>query len=149
MPIPRSILDREGALLVIAARTGQEMASKRLERLGLTVRVCGVLNLLRDEGPKSQQEIGELLNIDRTTMVEIVDELEKQGIVRRERSQRDRRTNAVTLTASGKVKQKRAAEAFDAAADEFFSPLGAAERQRLASLLRRLILRGDATGPAR
>src|SRR5579864_154523 len=142
MPIPRSILERPGALLVIAARTGQELAGKRLAPLGLSVRVCGVLNLLRDDGPKSQQEIGELLNIDRTTMVEIVDELERQGIVRRDRSPHDRRSYAVTLTASGKVKQKRAAEAFDAAVEEFFAPLNAAERQKLGAMLRRLVVRG-------
>jgi DNA-binding MarR family transcriptional regulator len=143
MPIPSSILDRPGALLVIAARRGQELATERLTPLGLNVRMCGVLNLLKEEGPRSQQEIGEMLGIDRTTMVEIVDELEKQGIVKRERSPHDRRSYAVTLTASGRVKQRRAAQAFDAAADDFFSPLSAPEREKLAGMLRRLILRPE------
>lgn len=139
MPIPRSIRTRPGALLVIAARRGQERAAERLAPLGLNVRMCGVLNLLKDEGPASQQEIGEQLGIDRTTMVEIVDELERNGIVRRERSARDRRSYAVTLTPGGKAKQKRAAEAFDAAAEDFFSPLSAAEREKLLGMLTRLI----------
>jgi DNA-binding MarR family transcriptional regulator len=143
MPIPSSILDRPGALLVIAARQGQERATERLVPLGLNVRMCGVLNLLKDEGPKSQQEIGEQLSIDRTTMVEIVDELEKQGIVKRARSPHDRRSYAVTLTTTGKAKQKRAAEAFDAAADDFFSPLSGPERATLAGMLKRLILRPE------
>jgi DNA-binding MarR family transcriptional regulator len=141
MPIPPSTLERHGALLVIAARRGQELATERLTPLGLNVRMCGVLNLLKDEGPKSQREIGEQLSIDRTTMVEIVDELERQGIVRRERSPHDRRSYAVTLTTSGKAKQKRASEAFDAAADDFFSPLSAPEREKLAGMLKRLIQR--------
>jgi len=141
MPIPNSLRVRPGALLVIAARRGQERASERLAPLGLNVRMCGVLNLLKDEGPASQQEIGEKLGIDRTTMVEIVDELERQGIVRRERSARDRRSYAVTLTPDGKVKQKRAAAAFDAAAEDFFSPLSSAEREKLLGMLSRLIER--------
>jgi DNA-binding MarR family transcriptional regulator len=141
MPIPPSILDRPGALLVIAARRGQELAAERLTPLGLNVRMCGVLNLLKEEGPKSQQEIGEQLSIDRTTMVEIVDELERQGIVRRERSPHDRRSYAVTLTTSGKAKQKRASEAFDAAADDFLSPLSKPEREKLGGMLKRLIQR--------
>ncbi len=58
VPIPSSLLDRDGALLVIAARTGQELAGRRLAPMGLTVRLCGVLNLLA-EGPISQQELGE------------------------------------------------------------------------------------------
>jgi DNA-binding MarR family transcriptional regulator len=139
MPIPKSIRTRPGALLVIAARKGQERAAERLAPLGLNVRMCGVLNLLKDQGPASQQEIGEQLGIDRTTMVEIVDELERQGIVRRERSANDRRSYAVTLTRGGKVKQKRAAEAFDAAAEDFFSPLSVSDRERLLAMLARLI----------
>jgi DNA-binding MarR family transcriptional regulator len=145
MPVPPSILERPGALLVIAARRGQEQATERLEPLGLNVRMCGVLNLLRDQGPMTQHDIGQALFIDRTTMVEMVDELERQGIVRRERSPHDRRAYNIVLTASGKVKQKRAADAFDAAAAEFFSPLTAAELERLGAMLRRLILRDDKT----
>jgi DNA-binding MarR family transcriptional regulator len=139
MPIPRSIRVRPGALLVIAARKGQERATERLAPIGLNVRMCGVLNLLKDQGPMSQQEIGGQLGIDRTTMVEIVDELERQGIVRRERSAHDRRSYAITLTAGGKAKQKRAAEAFDAAAEDFFSPLSSSEREKLLGMLTRLI----------
>jgi DNA-binding MarR family transcriptional regulator len=139
MPIPKSLRTRPGALLVIAARKGQERAAERLAPLGLNVRMCGVLNLLKDQGPASQQEIGEQLGIDRTTMVEIVDELERQGIVRRERSASDRRSYAVTLTPGGKVKQRRAAEAFDAAAEDFFSPLSASDREKLLGMLARLI----------
>jgi DNA-binding MarR family transcriptional regulator len=138
--IPDSLLRRPGALLVIAARTGQERATARLAPLGLTVRVCGVLNLLADQGPLTQQAIGELLNIDRTTMVEIVDELEQAGIARRARNPQDRRSYLVTLTPGGKAKQKRAAKAFDDAVDDFFSPLAPAEQLQLADMLKRLLV---------
>jgi DNA-binding MarR family transcriptional regulator len=140
MPIPNSLLERPGALLVIAARTGQELASSHLAPLGLTVRTCGILNLLADQGPLSQQAIGEMLSIDRTTMVEIVDELEHAGIARRVRNPRDRRAYLVTLTPGGRTKQKRAAKAFDDAVDEFFSPLKPAERRQFADMLRRLLV---------
>jgi DNA-binding MarR family transcriptional regulator len=145
MPIPPSLLERPGALLVIAARTGQERASARLAPLGLTVRTCGVLNLLADQGPFSQQAIGETLGIDRTTMVEIVDELENAGIARRVRNLNDRRSYLVTLTPGGRAKQKRAARAFDDAVDDFFSPLEPAERLQLAAMLRRLLDPGQPT----
>jgi DNA-binding MarR family transcriptional regulator len=150
VPFPPSLLRRPGALLIIAARTGQERATSRLAPLGLTVRTCGVLNLLADQGPISQQEIGELLAIDRTTMVEIVDELEQAGIARRLRNPQDRRSYLVTLTTGGKAKQKRAAKAFDDAVDEFFSPLKPAERRQLAEMLQRLLLPQppDATIPS-
>ena len=143
MPIPQSILSRPGALLVIAARTGQERANARLAAMGLNVRMCGVLNLLADEGALSQHDIGSMLNIDRTTMVELIDDLERAGIVRRESNPRDRRSHLIKLTTEGRAKQRRAMKAFDDAANEFFSPLSASERQALAGMLRRLLTPTD------
>jgi DNA-binding MarR family transcriptional regulator len=139
MPIPESILERPGALLVIAARTGQERANARLAPLGLSVRMCGVLNLLADQGPLSQHEIGQVLSIDRTTMVDLIDQLEREGIVKRGRNPHDRRSHAVALTPSGRAKQKRAMQAFDGAVDDFLAPLSPAERRQFTDMLRRLL----------
>ncbi len=143
MPIPNSLAARPGALLTIAARTGQEFAKRRLAPLGLSVQLCGVLNLLA-EGPISQQELGEQLNIDRTTVVELIDDLERQGVVVRRRNPADRRAYSLHLTPKGKTVQKRAARVFDGAADEFFGPLAAAEKKQLMEMLRRII---DAAQP--
>jgi DNA-binding MarR family transcriptional regulator len=142
MPVPPSLVDRDGALLVIAARTGQELATRRLIPMGLSVRLCGVLNLLA-ERPISQQELGEQLGIDRTTVVELIDDLERKGVVVRKRNSADRRSYALSLTARGRTVQKRAAKVFDDAADEFFNPLKPAERQALAGMLRKLIASAD------
>jgi DNA-binding MarR family transcriptional regulator len=142
MPIPPSLADRSGALLTIAARTGQELAGKRLAPMGLTVRLCGVLNLLGD-GAISQQELGEQLGIDRTTIVELIDERERQGVVGRRRNAADRRSYALVLTPKGRAVQKRASKAFDAAADEFFGALKPTERQHLSDMMRRLIAAAD------
>ena len=139
MPIPPSLINRPGALITIAARTGQELAKRRLNPIGLSVQMCGVMNLL-GEGPVSQQELGEQLGIDRTTVVELIDDLEKKGVVERRRNPTDRRSYALHLTARGRIVQKRATKAFDAAVDEFFGPLTSAERKALADMLTRVIL---------
>jgi len=142
MPIPPSLAGRAGALLVIAARTGQELATRRLAPMGLSVRLCGVLNLLA-EGPISQQALGEQLGIDRTTIVELIDELEQQGVVVRRRNPSDRRSYALSLTPKGRAVQRRAARVFDGAADEFLDSLKPAERPVLVDMLRRLITSAD------
>jgi len=142
MPIPPALADRPGALLVMAARTGQELATRRLAPMGLNVRLCGVLNLLA-EGPISQQELGEQLGIDRTTIVELIDELERKGTVVRRRNPADRRSYALHLTPRGRSVQKRASRAFDDAANEFFDSIKPAERQALTEMLRRLITSAD------
>src|SRR5438132_14067287 len=122
MPIPPALADRPAALLVMAARTGQDLATRRLAPMGLNVRLCGVLNLLA-EGPISQQELGEQLGIDRTTVVELIDELERKGVVVRRRNPSDRRSYALSLTPKGRTVQKRAARAFDGAAEQFLGAL--------------------------
>lgn len=138
MPVPPALAGRLGALLVIAARKGQEVARRRLSPLGLSVQLCGVLNLLAD-GPISQQALGEQLGIDRTTMVELIDQLEQDGVVVRRRNPADRRSYALSLTARGRATQKRAARAFDGVTDEVFSSLSVAERRTLAEMLARII----------
>ena len=129
---------------MIAARTGQELAKRRLTPLGLSVQMCGVLNLLA-QGPISQHALGDQLGIDRTTMVELIDQLEHQGVVIRRRNPADRRSYALALTPRGRTVQKRAGRVFDAAADEFLGPLKPAEREALSDMLRRMITSADST----
>jgi|SRR5215218_3187630 DNA-binding MarR family transcriptional regulator len=145
-PLPESLHRRLGAVLYWAAENAQAVADRALEPQGLTVKHFGVMTFLRDEtgakregGPLSQQAIGELLRIDRTTMVALIDDLEQAGYVKRERNPADRRAYVITLTAAGKKAQARAEEAVDAHAIEFFGRLTEEERQELHRLLERLI----------
>src|SRR5437764_6975440 len=142
MPIPPSLANRPGALLTIATRRAQELARLRLSPLGLSVQLCGVLNRLA-VAPISQHDLGDQLGIDRTTMVELIDDLEKRGAVVRRRNPADRRSYALSLTPKGRTFQKRAARAFDAAAEEVFEPLKPAELRELADMLRRVIASAD------
>jgi DNA-binding MarR family transcriptional regulator len=106
------------------------------------VQLCGVLNLLA-EGPISQHQLGAQLGIDRTTMVELIDDLERKGAVERRKNPADRRSYALVLTPSGKQLQKKAARAFDDAAAEVFQPLKRDEQLALANMLRRVIASAD------
>jgi DNA-binding MarR family transcriptional regulator len=145
-PLPESLHRRLGAVLYWAAENAQEVANRALEPLKLTVKHFGVMTFLRHEaeseregGPLSQQAIGERLRIDRTTMVALIDDLERAGYVKRERNPADRRAYVITLTAAGKKAQARAEEAVDAHAIGFFGRLTEPERQELHRLLERLI----------
>jgi DNA-binding MarR family transcriptional regulator len=79
------------------------------------------------------------MRIDRTTMVSLIDGLERAGYVKRERNPDDRRAYVITLTAAGRRAQGRAEKAVDADALQFFGRLSEAERQELHRLLARLI----------
>jgi MarR family transcriptional regulator, lower aerobic nicotinate degradation pathway regulator len=145
-PLPASLQRRLGAVLAWAAENAQEVANRAVDPLGLTVKHFGVMTFLRHEtepggegGLLSQQAIGERLRIDRTTMVSLIDDLERAGYVKRERNPEDRRAYVIKLTAAGRRAQARAEEAVDAHALQFFGRLSEAERQELHRLLARLI----------
>lgn len=144
--LPPALARRLGAVLGLAAQMAQEVANQALEPLGLTVKHFGVMTFLRPEtepdgerGSLSQQAIGERLRIDRTTMVSLIDDLERAGYVKRERNPNDRRAYSIALTAAGRRAQARAEEAVDAHALQFFGQLSERERQELHGLLTRLI----------
>jgi DNA-binding MarR family transcriptional regulator len=91
------------------------------------------------EGPLSQQSLGAKQGIDRTTMVAVVDELERSGLVERRRDPSDRRAYSLHATAKGHRVLGRAGEAAKRAEAEFLSPLPPADRRRLKQLLRALL----------
>jgi MarR family transcriptional regulator, lower aerobic nicotinate degradation pathway regulator len=148
--LPASLHRRLGAVLAWASQNAQEVADRALEPLGLTVKHFGVMTFLRYEtqregerGSLSQQAIGERLRIDRTTMVALIDDLERVGYVKRERNPSDRRAYVITLTPAGKRAQARAEQAVDTQAAEFFGQLSETERGELHRLLEGLIGRPE------
>ena len=136
-----SITDQLGFLLGRAHLEHRAIAERGLAPLGLSGKGLGALILLVQEGPRSQQRLGERQGIDRTTMVAVVDELERSGYVERRRDPRDRRAYSLQATAAGRQVLERAADATKRAEDEFLAPLPAAERRRLKRLLGTLVSR--------
>ena len=139
--LPPQLERRLGAVLGWAAQSAQEVANQALEPLGLNVKHFAVITFIRHEAEPglSQQAIGERLRIDRTTMVSLIDDLERAGYLKRERNPDDRRAYVIALTAAGRKAQARAEEALDAHAVRFFGQLPEPERQELHRLLTRLI----------
>jgi DNA-binding MarR family transcriptional regulator len=119
--------------LLLLARHQQALA-----RHGLSERQYTVLRLIGAVEHRSQRDVGKQLYIDRTTVVQIVDELERMGLVRRQRSITDRRVLTIELTPEGTATSASAAESVAAAEREFLAPLSPPEREVLEGALRRL-----------
>jgi DNA-binding MarR family transcriptional regulator len=145
--LPKPLADRIGYLLARAQLGIRERAEDALIPFGLgreAVDECspkhvGCLLVIADEGPMSQQELGETIDVDRTTIVAVVDWLESQGFVERKRNPADRRAYALEITAAGRRWLKEANRTLRAAEREFLSPLDASERKQLVELLQQLI----------
>src|SRR5215469_385428 len=112
--------------------------SERLAPLGLEPRHAGMLFRLAANEGQSQQAIGELIGLNPTRMVFLVDELEQRGLVERRRNAADRRSYALYLTAQGRDALGQVQAAGSRHQDELGASLTRAERVQLARLLRRL-----------
>jgi DNA-binding MarR family transcriptional regulator len=128
-----------GFLLGKAAQLGADLVERALQPLQLKARHYGVLIALQELGAMSQQELGHVLRIDRTTMVAVIDYLERLGAVRRVVDPVDRRSHLIHLTAQGTAALKRARQLVTAADDELVQGLSAREREQLIDLLQRLV----------
>lgn len=119
-----------------------ELGATALEPLGISGREAAVLRAIADRYPVSQGEIARAMNVDRTTMVALIDDLQGKGLVRRRQDPEDRRKNAVELTEVGDDTARRAADMVERAERDFLGPLSAAEAAQFKKFLRALL--GDA-----
>ena len=105
---------------------------------GMTLSQFSVLEALLHLGPMCQKEIAEKQLKSGGNMTLVIDNLEKRGLVRRERSQEDRRVIIVNLTAPG---TNLIAEYFPLharAIEHEMSVLTSKEQDQLAMLARKL-----------
>jgi DNA-binding MarR family transcriptional regulator len=109
-----------------------------LEAVGLSPRAHEVMTAALT-GEHTQIELARMLGLDKTTMVNTVDELEAAGLAERRPSPRDRRARVIGVTEAGR---RKAAEA-DAVIHELHADvLGAlprGEREAFVSALQRLV----------
>ncbi len=84
-------------LVQLGTRAARRFA-ERLAPLELEPRHAGLLLRLAGSEGRSQQAIGELIGLNSTRMVFLVDELEQRGLVERRRNDADRRSYALYLT---------------------------------------------------
>ena len=80
------------------------------------------------------------MRVDRTTIVAIVDGLERAGYVERQRNPSDRRAYALEATEPGRRWLERTRGDLLATQDRLLSALSPAERDQLLALLRRLLM---------
>jgi len=80
----------------------------RLAPLGLRPRHCGVLELLR-VAPMAQLDLARRLDVAASVIVDMLDQLEAVGAVRRTRDVADRRRQLVELTPEGESLCRQAA----------------------------------------
>lgn len=92
--------------------------------LELNVRQRLVIQSLGLEGCRPIAAIGQQLGLTPSTMTGLVDRLEEQGFLRRERHPSDRRATVLRLTRKGEAAYRREIDFYRALVEETLSALG-------------------------
>ena len=124
-------------LLSKVANRGFRLVADRVGGAGVAASYS-LLAALDEFGPVSQATLGRLLGIDRSDIVAILNDLERDGLAVRAPDDRDRRRNSITITPVGARALRRLDDLVADAQDALLEPLSAAERRQLVALLRRL-----------
>lgn len=87
------------------SKIAQEMDSqfsKKLTKYDIGSREYGILLTIHQYALLTQLKIGELNKVDRTTIGQLVDLLERKDFVARQKNPKDRRQNLLVLTKTGR-----------------------------------------------
>jgi DNA-binding MarR family transcriptional regulator len=145
LPPPRCLAHRVGFLLARGHLECLAIAGEVMEP-GLTPKHFGCLAVIVADGPLSQQELGERLRVDRTTIVALVDELERRGFLARRRNPSDRRAYALEATPAGRRWRERTEAQLADAEARILAALEPEERDQLIGLLQKLVYGAHRSG---
>jgi DNA-binding MarR family transcriptional regulator len=137
----------EGLLLALLGQQAMRRLRAAHTAHNLSPRQFHLLGLLHDRGAMTQRDLGELMDVDPSILVTLLNPLEADGHLSRERDPADRRRHVVTLRPAGERRLVSAARAQREAEDELFAGLTTAQRNQLRDLLLTLRDRLTVDGP--
>lgn len=109
-----------------------------LDGIGLTARMhCVLVHALEEE--RTQIQLAEIGDMDKTTMVVTVDALEKAGLAERRPSATDRRARVIAVTERGAAVAAESTRIVDRVHSEALGSLSATDREALLRGLRLLV----------
>ncbi|ROT31168.1 MarR family winged helix-turn-helix transcriptional regulator [Micromonospora sp. HM5-17] len=91
-----------GMLLSTVHRRSQKVFNEALRPLGIEERHFATLAVLDGTGPLTQRRLADLLDLDKSSLGRIVDDLERQRLAERRPLPGDRRAHAIHLTEQGR-----------------------------------------------
>jgi len=135
---PEELSGYTGFLLGYLGEKSRRRFIAMLEPLGFHPREFGLMTVLAKRPGITQQELASLARVDPSSMVALMDELERRGVAERRVDPEDRRRRAVHLTPKGEDQVRVLQREARKAAKEFLAPLDDDENAELNRLLRKL-----------
>ncbi|MBZ9712057.1 MarR family winged helix-turn-helix transcriptional regulator [Deinococcus multiflagellatus] len=121
-----------------AAHAVEVSANRHLAEYGLTISQFGVIEAVYHLGPLSQRQLAEKILRSSGNLTMVIDNLERDGLVRRDRDPHDRRIMRVSLTPAGQKLIERILPRHVQGIRDVFSVLTPEETAQLSRLTRKL-----------
>jgi DNA-binding MarR family transcriptional regulator len=135
---PEELAGYTGFLLGYLGEKSRRNFIALLEPHGFHPREFGLMTVMAKRPGLTQQELASLARVDPSSMVAVLDDLERRGIAERRIDPDDRRRRAVYLTEKGHEQMQVLQREARKAAKSFLEPLNEEERASLNALLRKL-----------
>jgi DNA-binding MarR family transcriptional regulator len=137
--VERSVLEERrsspGLLLALLGHVAMRRLRDAHTASHLSPRQFHLLGLLHDHGPMGQTDLGQTMGTDPSILVTMLNPLEADRLVSRERDPADRRRHLVRITPAGEKRLGRAAEDQRRAEDALLVGLDDCQREELRRLL--------------
>lgn len=137
--VPRGLEHNLGFLLNKAARIMREDVAESLKPLSLTFQEYVILRMIDHQIVDTQHELAIRNDIDRTTMVDLVDRLEERDLLTRQKDAQDRRKYKIAMTARGRKTLTHAKRLTEKAQKHLMAELSESEVNTVKEALIKLI----------
>ena len=106
--------------------------------LEVTPGLFGVLVIIEANPDLKQSDLARATHLDRSTVVTVIDNLERRGLVERRVALHDRRSNAIRLTADGSILLRKLKRQVSQHEKRLLRNFSDAEREQLFALLQKV-----------
>jgi DNA-binding MarR family transcriptional regulator len=142
MKSPQAPKSRHTGAAFLLAQLGAHAAdlfAERIAPLGITPPHAGILRLLTRTPSCNQKALAKRLGVLPSRMVVLIDEMSEKGLVRRERSTKDRRHSELVLTKRGRRVLEKLSHLAARHEADLLAGLTAKENETLAALGRKIV----------
>jgi DNA-binding MarR family transcriptional regulator len=133
------VLAGPGHYISRIGRLSQRWLEPRLEKLGLAVAQVPVFGSIKKLGPLSQKQLAKLLHVEQPTMAQLLNRMERDGLIERTPDPEDGRSSILSLTPLALRKAEPARELLIAGSHVAFKGFSPGEMATLTRLLKRVL----------
>ncbi len=127
-----------GHLLGVTAKALARRANSQVKEFGLTIQQFGVLNILYNRNRLTSHQLVERLKSDSSSIMSLVDQLEKKGLITREPDDKDRRIKHLALTKQALSIKEALVKRADDLDRELTAQISVDEKEQLTKVLQKI-----------